>query len=456
MASSFGYLSTSVDVSSVSFDAISKYMQVLLLRNIATGTWVFSKGAMQSVKGCVLASPSLPDDRGQTDQDYVHHWIRDAAICIPEALDNPVFTARTICEDYTMFSALCQENAERASRFALACFHIDGTVRDNWTSQTDGPAHRILSLLAIEDRLSLQALATARSIIEKDTRYLLSAYKEQTHNLWEETAGFSFYARSVQRKAFLSLISRADEHGLSPYINDMWAAAEWLGSQMATHQGTYEGQPYYASITGPNGRPVEGRGATLNVDVVMSAVYGSTNCADPVLLSTAALVREAFTQGDRRYRINDADRALPRSRGPMIGRYPEDTYDGNLSDHGPDAGHPWALTTCNFAELYFMLAAKIKSSPGAVLVNATTQKFFAQVGVSDPADPDIAAKLIDAGDRMLEAVIYHSDRLQLSEQFDRDNGYECSVSDLSWSYATFRSAVRAREAAVGDFPSRHG
>ncbi len=54
-----------------------------------------------------------------------------------------------------------------------------------------------------------------------------------------------------------------------------------------------------------------------------------------------------------------------------------------------------------------MLAAKIKSiSPGAVIVNATTQRFFAQVGASDPADPDIAAKLIDAGDRMLEAVIY--------------------------------------------------
>ena len=43
---------------------------------------------------------------------------------------------------------------------------------------------------------------------------------------------------------------------------------------------------------------------------------------------------------------------------------------------------------------------------------------------------------------MLAAVLYHSDHLELSEQFDRDSGYEKSVRNLTWSYAAFLSAVR--------------
>ncbi|HJY66405.1 MAG TPA: hypothetical protein VJ254_06730, partial [Streptosporangiaceae bacterium] len=51
-----------------------------------------------------------------------------------------------------------------------------------------------------------------------------------------------------------------------------------------------------------------------------------------------------------------------------------------------------------------------------------------------------------AGDQMLQTVIFHSDNLELSEQFDATTGYEKSVSNLSWSYASFLSAVRVRNA----------
>jgi glucoamylase len=48
------------------------------------------------------------------------------------------------------------------------------------------------------------------------------------------------------------------------------------------------------------------------------------------------------------------------------------------------------------------------------------------------------------GDRMLRAVVFHSDHLELSEQFDQRSGFEKSVSDLTWSYAAYSSAVRSR------------
>jgi len=48
---------------------------------------------------------------------------------------------------------------------------------------------------------------------------------------------------------------------------------------------------------------------------------------------------------------------------------------------------------------------------------------------------------------MLQAVVFHSDHLELSEQFDATTGYEKSVGNLSWSYASLLSALRARTAS---------
>jgi len=71
--------------------------------------------------------------------------------------------------------------------------------------------------------------------------------------------------------------------------------------------------------------------------------------------------------------------------------------------------------------------------------------FFSQIGVTAAtAVADVITKLQDAGDAMLAAVIYHSDHLELSEQFDAVTGYEKSIRNLTWSYAAFLSAVRAR------------
>jgi glucoamylase len=74
-----------------------------------------------------------------------------------------------------------------------------------------------------------------------------------------------------------------------------------------------------------------------------------------------------------------------------------------------------------------------------------SQPFFAQVGVSAGIDSNAAAAALRAaGDAMLRAVVFHSDHLELSEQFDGTSGYEKSVNNLTWSYASFLSAVRAR------------
>ena len=62
------------------------------------------------------------------------------------------------------------------------------------------------------------------------------------------------------------------------------------------------------------------------------------------------------------------------------------------------------------------------------------------------ADPtaNVVAALKAAGDSMLNAVVYHSNYFELSEQFDQSTGFERSVSNLTWSYAAFLLALGAR------------
>ena len=60
--------------------------------------------------------------------------------------------------------------------------------------------------------------------------------------------------------------------------------------------------------------------------------------------------------------------------------------------------------------------------------------------------PAAAATVLQAGDQMLQAVVFHGNSLEFSEQFDATTGYAKSVSNLFWGYASFLSAVRARNA----------
>jgi len=48
----------------------------------------------------------------------------------------------------------------------------------------------------------------------------------------------------------------------------------------------------------------------------------------------------------------------------------------------------------------------------------------------------------------MRAIVYHSDHLELSEQFDRTHGTCMSVRSLTWSYSSFIASSRIRENAI--------
>ncbi|HEY1818531.1 MAG TPA: glycoside hydrolase family 15 protein [Trebonia sp.] len=438
--SGLSYGSARPAVAQVNLATVASYMFWLMYRNVASEGLVFDdpvNAGVISSPGAVLASPSWENSATHVTQDYVYHWTRDAAVVALELAwayahgtlpdDQPLI-------DYVTFSQTCQQSA---GDFDRASFYINGTQRP-WTDQTDGPALQTLALLAMYRQLDSPTQGIAARLIDANLAFLEGAYQGQTYNLWEEEYGYSFFARSAQLRCFRAVAANTIGITVPSWLP---AALTWLTTALDSH---WNGSLYQSVLPVPTDyrAPYD-----PNIDIVQSAVYGAESVTDPRLLATAAQLRAQWAdQGSKYfYPINGTDAAL--GLGPLLGRYPGDVYDGDTDALVGD--HPWALTTANFAELYYRLATNITSSR-TVPADSLSAAFLSQVGVTSSTSAlDAAGSLRAAGDSMLQAVVYHSDHFELSEQFDAVTGFEKSVSNLSWSYAAFLSAVRARSAAAG-------
>ena len=422
----------------VDLATVARYMFWLMYRNVASDGLVFDdpvNPGVVSAPGCVLASPSWENSATRVTQDYVYHWTRDAAVVAIElalAYSNGALPDNQALTDYVLFSQACQASA---GDFDRASFYINGAQRP-WTDQTDGPALQTVALLAMYRQLDPPAQAIAVRLIDANLNFLQNAYQGQTCNLWEEEYGYSFFARSAQLRCFQAIAANTIGITVPTWLPD---ALTWLINALESH---WNGEVYQSVLPVPTDyrAPYD-----PNIDIVQSASYGAESVTDPKVLATAAALRAQWADPNSKYfyPINGTDAAI--GLGPLLGRYPGDVYDGDTDAQVGD--HPWALTTANFAELYYRLAAKIVSV-GTVAADPLSASFLSQVGVTAATAPrDAAASLRSAGDAMLQAIVYHSDHFELSEQFDAVTGFEKSVANLSWSYAAFLSAVRARTTA---------
>jgi glucoamylase len=438
----------------VDLTSLGPIMYTFMFRNIASDGFIYSDPqapgdiSRDSKPGCIIAAPSFPAETPGIDEDYVFNWVRDAAITAMEVAkaDMPTRPGGTVqtLNDYVTFADLCHSNAQPTK--GHACFNIAGDAR-SWTEQNDGPALQSITLLAAYDQLDPDTQKRAVGLVNSNVAFLLEVYKDPTTNLWEEHTGYSFFARSAQLRCFEE-IQASSITGIDRPVR-LQAAIDWLSVALAVH---WDGSKYVSMMADPgNGaqpspqNPVVS-GYDPNIDIVQSAVYGAIPVTDTKLLATAAQLRSQWEEGGTVfYPINKADKEKF-GIGPLFGRYPGDVYDGDTS-HPVPGGHPWALSTCNIAELHYKLAVEINSS-GKVPVDDLSTPFFAQSGIDASTDPATAAAALAAtGDAMMRAVIYHSDNLELSEQFDGATGYERSVHNLTWSYAAYLSAMRARAAA---------
>ena len=427
---------------------IAQYMFWLMFRNVASDGLVFVSppdGSNQpsppvlSLPGCILASPTWENTGTHVNQDYVYNWTRDAAVVAVELAAGPLPTNQPLI-DYVQFAQTCQNSATAIGNFDRASFYINGTPR-NWSDQTDGPALQTLALLQMYAQLDAPTQAAANAVIAANLNFLQNAYQGETVNLWEEEFGASFFARSVQLKCFEAITANTLGIPVPAWLS---TAIPWLQKALASHwndQGNY-----YQSLLPA---PTDSRAPyDPNINIVAAAIYGAVAVTDTKFLATAAQLRSQWADPNspNHYPINETDQQLSSGPvGPMLGRYPGDTYDGDTADPATH-DHPWAISTAIFAELYYQLARQVSSS-GTVPLDNLSAAFFSQIGVNASATPAAAATALQStGDQMLQALVFHSDHFELSEQFDETSGYEKSVSNLSWSYASFLSAVRAKNA----------
>src|SRR6266571_4091536 len=402
----------------VDLPSLVPLMYALMFRNVASDGFTFSDPqapgdiSKDAKPGCILAAPSFPANTPGIDEDYVFNWVRDGAITAMEVAKadlptRPGGTVQTL-NDYVQFARLCHANAQPTK--GHACFTI------------------------------------AVDLVNANVAFLLEAYKQPTTNLWEEHIGYSFFARAAQLRCFEEVLATSVAGINKP--NELQPAVDWLRQALDGH---WDGQKYISMMADPgNGgapspqHPVVD-GYDPNIDIVQACVYGGVRCTDTKMLATAAQLRSQWEEdGMALYPINKADKEL--GLGPLFGRYPGDVYDGDAA-HPVLGGHPWALSTCNVAELHYMLAAEIRSS-GQIPFDDLSAPFFAQSGIVSSTAAAAAAALVATGDAMVRAVVYHSDNLEISEQFDGMTGYERSVHNLTWSYASYLSAMRARATAV--------
>jgi glucoamylase len=423
------------------------YMFWLMFRNVVSNGFVFESPpdgnnqpspAVQSQPGCILASPAWENTGADVNQDYVFNWTRDAAVVAIELAAGPLPTDQPLI-DYVQFAQTCQNSASAFGHFDRASFFINGTPRTYWTDQTDGPALQTLAILQMYAQLDAPTQAVAGAVIAANLNFLQNAYQGETVNLWEEETGVSFFARSVQLECFQAISANSLGIGVPGWLS---TAIPWLQNALASH---WNGQYYQSLLPAPTDSKAP---YDPNIDIVLAATYGAVPVTDTKLLATAGQLRSQWADpaSPNYYPINGYDQQLSSGPvGPLLGRYPGDTYDGDTNDPAT-RDHPWALSTANFAALYYRLAQEVTST-GTVPLDSLSATFFSQIGVDASTTPkDAAASLESYGDQMMQALLYHSDHFELSEQFDAWTGYEKSVSDLSWSYAAFLSALRAKNA----------
>lgn len=435
------FLGLSVDPQQADFQAVAQHIYTLMLRNVASDGFPFmdSTHTLVSKPGCVIAAPSYPANTPGISQDYVFNWVRDAAITaleIDAATSAQSGTPVQALIDYVTFAQTCQANAVPTK--GHACFTVAGQARP-WSEQNDGPALQSIAILAAYDKLDAATQAAAQTLIAENVAFLLQVYEDATTNLWEEHSGLSFFARSAQLRCLQELTDNT--HGI-PVPAGTEQAIKWLQAALDAH---WDGTRYATMIGGDSpgqaDHPVVPSGYDPNIDIVQACIYGAVLCIDTRLLATAAELRSIWADADSPevFPINLTDSRA--GMGPMLGRYPGDVYDGGSGGLGD---HPWPVCTANFAQLYYELATEVTTS-GKVPLDELSTEFFAQVGVTATTTPAEAADALrGAADAMLRAVIFHSDHLELSEQFDGMSGFEKSVRNLTWSYAAFLSAVRAR------------
>jgi glucoamylase len=464
-------------------------------------------------EGAVIASPSTerPDYFYYWVRDAA--LVMNTVVATYEETGDPDLLKKLV--DYVEKSRVLQVSKNRSGEFGLGepKFLADGSVfNGDWERpQNDGPALRTITLIHLSEVLKAKQIAVtfsdgtvisaddfgryifdgARPVIKSDLDYLAGIWKHTSGDLWEENNANHFYTRMTQRKALLDGARFIALRGDTAQARDYAEAAKGLSVELRKHWKAdrgyvvASGTDWKITLDPSMGENKKNKTTNLDISVILAALHADIfqsvghsaesyfGVTDDRILATAVALNNSFAS---LYEINQASwikEFVPEDEQPLgtaMGRYPEDVYDGG-TENGDPQGNPWVLATAAMAELNYRVAEQWGRY--GFVVTELNQKFIRLVSKNVPAigtsfgplkeKPESAAMISDlksAGDSYLRRIRFHTPRPgdanegHLSEQFSRSKGNMLGARDLTWSYASFITAKRARDSIPSPDPAK--
>ncbi|KAL9098350.1 MAG: hypothetical protein Q9163_005980 [Psora crenata] len=404
-----------------------------------------------AASGLVVASPS------KIDPDYFYTWTRDSALTMKALVDAFIAGNTNLqfqIEDYVYAQAALQAVPNRSGALSDGGglgdpkYEADGTYfAGDWgRPQRDGPALRATALIAYSKSLIASgnnALVTTTlwPIISNDLNYVGQYWNQTGFDLWEEVNGSSFFTTAVQHRALV------EGNTLAAQIGQQCTSCVSQAPQILCFlQSYWNGQYILANINEYNGRSskdVNGILGSIHTFDPLAACDDSTfQPCSPRALANHKAVTDSFRTI---YGINSG---IAEGSAVAVGRYPEDVFMG---------GNPWYLATLAAAEqLYDALYQWDKQ--GTIEVTDASLPFFKDLyptattaTYASSTEPYSAiTKAVKAYADGFVSIVqkYTPTNSSLAEEFSRNEGTPASAVDLTWSYASFLTAVARRNGQV--------
>ncbi|KAL0075032.1 glycoside hydrolase family 15 protein [Phycomyces blakesleeanus] len=406
-----------------------------------------------TVKGFIAASLST------SGPDYFYSWTRDSALVanMVSFMYSTEYagdaTVLGLLKDYVTFQVNEQSASTVCNCLGEPKFNKDGSsYTGSWgRPQNDGPAERASTLIAFAKTYAAQTSdstyvsGTLKTAIFKDLDYIVTVWSNNCYDLWEEVNGLHFYTLMVMRHGLVKGAEFATANGDSTRATTYTNTANTIRAKIDTF---WSSSKNYVSVT-QNQSGGANKPSGLDVSVLIAANAAGlgdgfyTSGSDKILASAVA-IENSFAS------IYSVNSNLPSWLGNAIGRYPEDTYNGN----GNSQGNPWFIGIATYAELYYRAIIEWTIGSG-ISVNSVNLPFFQKFDSSITSGTTYApgsagfttltSKIALAADAYLSTVKYHgSTNGSFSEQFDRTSGTMTGARDLTWSHAAVITAIEAK------------
>ncbi|MBX9766717.1 MAG: glycoside hydrolase family 15 protein [Bdellovibrionales bacterium] len=423
-----------------------------------------------TAKGVVVASPS------KSNPDYYYHWVRDAALVMDvsrvsyERETNPQRKAFFLkaMKDYVAFSKRNQETPTLSlGRYGEPKFYVDGRAfNEPWgRPQNDGPALRAITLIRFAtqllheniegefiERTLYDSKLPTQSVIKRDLEFVANHWKDKNFDLWEEVRGHHFYTHLAQYRALWLGAKLADQ------LDDQFAAQHYraVAGQIAQVLNSYwdNGQGLIRPTQNRDGG-IDYKNSNIDTAIILGVIHSLDeedsvfSPSDERVLATFQATVSTFS---KLYQVN-----LSQQGAPVLGRYPEDRYNGYNSS---GEGNPWFISTFAAAEFLYRLKQEY-AIDGKIDMTPRTVQFLKWIGAAnvsaskvsmrstDPRFQQILKLLKVRGDLFLERGLKHANQEtgQLDEQINRNTGYMQGASHLTWSYSSYLTALFARDEA---------